>query len=163
MLNRMNVHMTWIGLLCLLLNSTVLMASDIQPFSTDGCSAFPDGTPTQKTLWQECCIAHDLAYWAGGSYEDRKAVDDAFAQCISSTGKPSISHFMFAGVRAGGSPFLPTTYRWGYGWPFFRGYAPLTEHEKQVIIDSIDQAPASAFIPELSWWLIDPSAWKKHN
>jgi hypothetical protein len=30
----------------------------------------------------------------------------------------------------GGTPYLPTTFRWGYGWPFPRGYKVLTKEEK---------------------------------
>ena len=34
----------------------------MQPFTNDGCSAFPDGTLSQRTLWLQCCTAHDRAY-----------------------------------------------------------------------------------------------------
>jgi hypothetical protein len=40
---------------------------------------------------------------------------------------------MLAGVRVGGSPYFPTTYRWGYGWPYPRGYKPLSEEEIQEV------------------------------
>jgi hypothetical protein len=36
---------------------------------------------------------------------------------------------MLQGVRAGGSPSLRTPFRWGYGWPFGRGYQALTKEE----------------------------------
>ena len=114
--------------LCLLNHSA--FAADILPFSTDGCSAFPDGHAEDDTLWRDCCIAHDLAYWAGGSYADRQAADEALALCVADVGEPEIAKLMLAGVRVGGSPFFPTSYRWGYGWPYVRGYAPLSETEK---------------------------------
>ena len=47
----------------------------IAPFTTDGCSEFPDGTPAHKNLWLKCCVAHDIKYWAGGSYNDRLNAD----------------------------------------------------------------------------------------
>ena len=36
---------------------------------------------------------------------------------------------MWAGVRAGGGPYWPTSYRWAYGWPYTRGYRALTDEE----------------------------------
>ena len=36
---------------------------------------------------------------------------------------------MLTGVRIGGSPYFPTSYRWGYGWPYPRGYQDLSEDE----------------------------------
>ena len=39
---------------------------------------------------------------------------------------------MYLGVRAGGSPYWPASYRWGYGWPYGRGYRPLTEDEREM-------------------------------
>jgi len=41
-------------------------ADELKPFTSDGCSDFPDGTLTQKDLWLECCTAHDFTYWKGG-------------------------------------------------------------------------------------------------
>src|SRR5687767_10446939 len=40
---------------------------EVAAFPTDGCSAFPDGTLSDATLWQHCCVEHDLAYYAGGN------------------------------------------------------------------------------------------------
>ncbi len=46
-------------------------ASDLAPFTTDGCSRFPDGTLSEPDLWLECCTVHDVAYWHGGTDEQR--------------------------------------------------------------------------------------------
>ncbi|MBN8430413.1 FAD-binding oxidoreductase [Microbulbifer salipaludis] len=108
-------------------------AAEIAPFTSDGCSAFPDGTIKQEALWLACCRAHDYAYWKGGSYEDRVAADDALKACVASTGEEEIANLMLAGVRIGGSPYLPTNFRWGYGWPMGRGYKPLTPAEQEAI------------------------------
>ncbi|MCB1615977.1 MAG: hypothetical protein KDI30_08185, partial [Pseudomonadales bacterium] len=94
------------------------------PFSSDGCSLFPEGTLSQQTLWLDCCTAHDQAYWLGGSYEQRETADQALKICVSRLGQPEIAQLMMTGVRAGGSPFWPTKFRWGYGWPFFDGLLP---------------------------------------
>lgn len=104
-------------------------ASDLKPFTTDGCSAFPDGTPDQKSLWIECCIRHDLAYWKGGTYDERLEADQSLETCVSQVGEPEIAQLMLAGVRVGGSPYFPTTYRWGYGWPYPRGYKALSRDD----------------------------------
>ena len=44
---------------------------------------------------------------------------------------------MLAGVRVGGSPFWPTEFRWGYGWPWPRFYGPLDAEEKALVEDAL--------------------------
>ncbi|WP_347329651.1 FAD-binding oxidoreductase [Marinimicrobium locisalis] len=100
------------------------------PFTSDGCSAFPNGTLAQQTLWLECCTAHDLAYWQGGTYRERLAADRELLQCVRRAGEPGVAMMMLVGVRIGGTPYLPTRFRWGYGWPYPRGYRALSEKEK---------------------------------
>ena len=104
-------------------------ATELKPFTTDGCSAFPDGTLDQKSLWIECCIRHDLAYWKGGTYDERLEADQSLESCVSRVGEPEIAQLMLAGVRVGGSPYFPSTYRWGYGWPYPRGYKALSKQD----------------------------------
>ncbi|MGO2131165.1 MAG: hypothetical protein ACTH4U_20775 [Pseudoalteromonas prydzensis] len=108
-------------------------AENIEPFTSDGCSSFPDGTFTQKQLWLDCCTAHDYSYWQGGTYEQRLFADKQLQECVAKVGEPQIAQLMLAGVRVGGSPYFPTTFRWGYGWPYPRGYKALTEAEKAQI------------------------------
>jgi len=36
---------------------------------------------------------------------------------------------MLAGVRIGGTPYLPTKFRWAYGWPYPRGYTALSNDD----------------------------------
>lgn len=102
----------------------------LQPFTTDGCSRFPDGTPAQNDLWLDCCIAHDAAYWKGGTYQERVEADQALQTCVAKVGQPKIAALMRAGVRAGGSPYWPTSFRWGYGWPYPRPYRALSAQER---------------------------------
>jgi hypothetical protein len=102
----------------------------LQPFSTDGCSLFPDRALIGKADWCRCCLAHDLAYWRGGSVEERLAADRDLRACVAqTTGNSGLAELMYAGVRAGGGPYFFTPYRWGYGWPFGRSYAPLSSEE----------------------------------
>ena len=81
-------------------------------FVSDGCSCWPDYE------WVECCIEHDLFYWFGGTKEERKQVDVNFRDCVSQEGYPYLSTFMYYGVRLGGVPWLPTSFRWGFGWNY---------------------------------------------
>jgi hypothetical protein len=114
-------------------------AADIAAFTTDGCSSFPDGTPQNQSLWLDCCIRHDLAYWKGGTYQDRLDADLALEQCVAKAGQPDIAALMLRGVRTGGNPFFLTPYRWGYGWPFGRGYQALTEEEIQQVTRELEK------------------------
>jgi len=92
--------------------------TDLPPhrFTTDGCSEWPDGS------WVNCCVEHDIAYWCGGSCEDRERADTALRQCVADTGSEYMSTLMYLGVRAGGPPWYPAPFRWGYGWDWPRGY-----------------------------------------
>ncbi|WP_044619981.1 hypothetical protein [Gynuella sunshinyii] len=117
----------------LLLPGYALADTELKPFTTDGCSVFPDGTPAANSKWIECCIRHDYAYWKGGTFEQREQADAALEQCVSDMGESGISILMHAGVRLGGSPYFPTWYRWGYGWPMFSGYKALTTEEQQQV------------------------------
>ena len=117
----------------ILYSSAVFSATEIKPFTTDGCSAFPNGTVEQHSLWVNCCIRHDLAYWKGGSYEERLTADKALQSCVAQVGEPEVAKLMLAGVRIGGSPYYPTGFRWGYGWSYPRGYALVSEEEKKEI------------------------------
>ena len=125
-------------LILLLLSPTLTFAADIDPFTTDGCSVFPDGTIEHQSLWSECCIKHDIAYWQGGTYDDRTRADQGLELCVGKVGEPEIAKIMLAGVRAGGSPYFPTSYRWGYGWAYPRGYKALTENEKNQVREKLN-------------------------
>lgn len=104
------------------LSSTISVAKEIRPFTSDGCSSFPNGTVMQNELWLSCCIEHDKAYWQGGSYQQRLDADIELKRCVSSVGEPIIAELMLSGVRVGGSPYWPTQFRWGYGYPYPHGY-----------------------------------------
>jgi hypothetical protein len=82
-------------------------------FTTDGCSYWPDGT------WKECCIEHDIAYWCGGGFWDRLEADRKLQDCVEKTGESALfAGSMRLGVRLFGAQVLPTSFRWGYGWPY---------------------------------------------
>jgi hypothetical protein len=105
--------------------------SELSDFATDGCSLFPDGTLRNRDRWFGCCYVHDVRYWQGGTREAREGADSALRACVlEATGDEVLATLMYDGVRVGGHPAFPTWYRWGYGWPYERGYAPLTAGEQ---------------------------------
>jgi len=81
-------------------------------FVGDGCTMFPDGN------WGDCCLAHDKAYFRGGTRAERKAADKQLFKCVRAKGGLKhrfISDIMWLGVRIGGVSWLPTSFRWGFG------------------------------------------------
>lgn len=127
----------------------------LSTFTTDGCSGgLSDGwrflahhlpafgkTFGQNPPYEDCCVAHDLAYWRGETrhgYEKRLQADNRLRQCVITYGKLHSSEFarqfklpasiiernfrivaelMYRSVRVGGMPCTGLPWRWGYGWP----------------------------------------------
>lgn len=118
---------------CALLLATPVWAEE-QPvlslFHSDGCSLFPNGTPNSPNLWCGCCLAHDLAYWQGGTALDKEKADADLRHCVAAAaGSDVLAKLMELGVKTGGTPQLPTPFRWGYGWSPKRGYLALSDKE----------------------------------
>ncbi len=122
--------------LVFLFSAQVFSEQSLLPFASDGCSSFPDGTIAQNELWLSCCTTHDRAYWKGGSYSQRLKADVDLQECVAQLGEEVVSILMLTGVRVGGTPFLPTTFRWGYGWPYPRAYGELSDKEKNQVLRS---------------------------
>ncbi len=102
----------------------------LRPFSTDGCSLYPDRSASTGQDWCVCCVAHDRAYWRGGTEDERRRADDALRACVQAqTGDDARAALMHSGVRLGGSALWPTWFRWGYGWGYGRAYRPLSPAE----------------------------------
>ncbi len=104
--------------------------SELRPFESDGCSLFPDASLITADDWCSCCFAHDIAYWKGGTADEREAADAALRDCVQEkTGDRVLAGAMYEGVRLGGSPYFYNWYRWGYGWGYERKYQALTAAE----------------------------------
>ncbi len=117
-----------------------VLAAALRPFTSDGCSLFPDGTIKDRTRWCDCCQNHDISYWQGGTADERKKADEALRDCVlDRTKDKAFAETMFVGVRAGGHPAFPAGYRWGYGWSYGRGYTPLADAEKQQVLERLDE------------------------
>jgi hypothetical protein len=125
-------------LFLLILLSTTAMADELAPFTTDGCSFYPDGTYEHKRLWKACCVTHDYAYWQGGTRGQRRMADAELRSCIANLGKNRTAALMHFGVRIGGAPYFPTKYRWGYGWEYYRGYGELSPEELKQAQDKLE-------------------------
>lgn len=86
------------------------------PCRMDGCTLVPDFD------FKDCCNSHDIAYWLGGTPERREHADKVFYRCIRDVKPSFIATLYYYGVRIGGTPYLPTPWRWGFGWEFGHGY-----------------------------------------
>jgi hypothetical protein len=109
----------------------------LRPFVSDGCSASPDGIPLTKenAAWRECCVAHDLEYWLGGTPAQKAAADKGLKACISEKGYPTIGRIYKAFVKKFGTSRSAQGYRWGYGWNYRRNDTPLTPEEENQVVD----------------------------
>ncbi len=128
-------HYVIIIALCIIAGAA--KAASLKPFTSDGCSFFPDGLGIEGSDWLNCCIHHDIAYWQGGSLAEKDEADAALRQCVAELGHSDVAAIMYQGVQLGGSAYFPTGYRWGYGWPYARGYQPLNDAEKQQVKDQL--------------------------
>ena len=103
--------------------------ADLRNFTSDACSMFPEGIGDNKQLWCHCCFEHDKVYWRGGNSKERKQADKELKACVKKAKNRNVARLMMAGVRVGGTPYFPTKFRWGYGWPYLRGYKEVSAEE----------------------------------
>jgi hypothetical protein len=73
--------------------------------------------------WRECCVAHDRAYYYGGSRAEKLAADEALKACVAKILGDELlgvllGSAMQIAVTIGGLPYFATPYRWGYGEDF---------------------------------------------
>jgi hypothetical protein len=85
---------------------------------SDGCT-LPVPLPVSVFTAAEtqCCIAHDAAYYRGGSELARLVADEALRVCVKATGLRGelIADGMFNAVRVGGGPELKQPWSWAFG------------------------------------------------
>lgn len=122
-------------------------SSVLKPFTTDGCSLWVDGTLEHPNLWRHCCVAHDKAYWLGGTAEQRKQADEELEICVKQEQGAAMADYMYGMVRWGGHPNWLTPYRWGYGWNYLdkekgapREYKTPTQDEQRQIDELVSEA-----------------------
>ncbi len=136
----------------------------LRPFTSDGCSASPDGMPMTKdsSVWVDCCIRHDTSYWMGGTREAKNTADEELRSCMAEKGYPKMGKMYKVFVSEFGGPRSTQSYRWGYGWNYIRNYSELTEDENTQIkrLYGVDKNNFSDFMMKRSFPLsrvCDPS------
>ncbi len=100
---------------------------------SDGCSGGMSLVYSKLTVlhekhgaqlpWRSCCVVHDQAYYYGGTKQQKIIADQNLKLCVSeSIGEENLGivlgKMMEKTVSIGGSPYFPTSYRWGYGEDF---------------------------------------------
>lgn len=132
--------MRFVLLFLILLSTTAIAKPQLNPFQSDGCSRWPDGSIFDSTLWKNCCFEHDVHYWMGGTEEERLAADEGLRQCVGNKVHMMAGWVMYSGVRIGGDASYETPYRWGYGWNYQRGYGRLTLFEKKMAENELNKS-----------------------
>ncbi len=87
-------------------------------FHFDGCTLFFDRF--LGSSFKEACLNHDIAYWYGGTGQERLMVDVVFRGDIAETGLSGkvLSPVMYLGVRLFGDSFIAKLFNanWGFGY-----------------------------------------------
>ena len=86
------------------------------------CTGFPNGT------WGHCCYEHDISYWAGGTFQERKNADIRLKQCVDVSGGPG--DLMYEGVRRFGYEF------WSDAWGHV-SFSELSAEEKKMVLAEV--------------------------
>jgi hypothetical protein len=109
------------------------------PENSDGCTVLSwvyIKLTGKKLPFRQCCVDHDEDYWYGGSRRMRRESDARLRRCVFNHNNGTVlgklfygllSWGMWAAVRIGGSPKLPTPWRWKFSQPYttrnvFGGY-----------------------------------------
>lgn len=86
-------------------------------FYFDGCTLFPDNIGSVSFL--SACLQHDIAYWYGGSSEERKQADLVFRKDVRELGAVGsfLSVPMYVAVRMFGDTWILKQFgaNWGFG------------------------------------------------
>ena len=111
------------------MSSRIRKGPFIPSIHSDGCTVIskPYKWITGKFLPQRpCCVQHDECYYYGGSNDQRLLADRNLRDCVLTFGDTKIEKMVFCGigwamyiaVRLGGSPKLPTPWRWRNNVPY---------------------------------------------
>ncbi len=144
-------------LFILFLTSNHVFAESLTRFQTDYCTNYPEGTPSQPNLWKNCCLMHDLFFWAGGTKNEREETDHGLFNCVLNTGSPVNARIIYYGVRFGSmSPIKYPDKKWNNGWRSRPDFQALTmkdvekiESEIQTGYDFISPVSKKEFIQHL--------------
>lgn len=91
---------------------------ELVSFETDYCTGIPEGTIQNPSAWKNCCLKHDMFFWAGGDKAARDESDLDLKKCVEEKGYPKIAWVIYQGVRLGSySPIKFENKKWNFGWP----------------------------------------------
>ncbi len=143
------------SLIFLLLTSMWINAGELRPFESDGCTMAPEGTIRERNKWKECCVAHDLNLWGGGTKLERIQADQNLRTCMQAKAGTAIARIFWLAVKMGSlSPIKLPNKEWGNAWYKDSGYRSLSPDEiDQLILEleviDIDQKIKDEYILEL--------------
>lgn len=127
---------------------TLNLFAKVQPFVTDGCTMFPDGTRREPKLWYNCCLAHDLVYWLGGGKQLQKQADQELRACVIDVSSGFRGNLMYFGVRLGHYSPIKNKYQWGWGREGKNPFSPVTNEEKKEALRLISPEPIESEVKE---------------
>lgn len=137
------------ALIFLLLTSFWAQATELRPFESDGCTMSPDGTLRDRTKWKECCVAHDLRLWGGGTKDERIQADLDLRACMNEKAGARIAKIFWLGVKLGShSPIKLPNKQWGNAWYENSGYRALSAEEIDQLILNIQEFDISPLIKD---------------
>lgn len=116
-------------------------ANELNPFSTDSCTMWSEGTSSKPDQWKHCCVEHDLFFWAGGTYKEREIADLELKKCIEATGAKTQARMMYWGVVIGKfSPIKFSDRKWGNAWPWWKNYQKLNREHIDLLLREAAQS-----------------------
>ena len=119
-------------LLLLIVTPFMLTHAKLEPFETDTCTFFIDGS------WSECCIEHDVRYWLGGTKEKMDESDLKLKKCVEEKSNNIWSSLIYQGVRIGHLSPIKSKYEWAWGWSEKdKKFSPLDKKQKAIAVEAL--------------------------
>lgn len=131
-------------LLILFMNTNAIAFNDrLVSFQTDYCTGIPEGVPQNRNAWKNCCLKHDMFFWAGGDKSARDESDLDLKKCVEDKGYPKIAWVIYHAVRLGSySPIKFENKKWNFGWPERPEHQKLSSSD----IDKIEREIFSGYL-----------------
>lgn len=117
----------------LFLFSLKVQAFALMDFHTDYCTMYKEGPTNSPEAWKECCLEHDMYYWAGGTIQNRNQADLRLKDCVEDLGYPEEAQIIYAGVKLGHLSPIKSKFPWNNGWLGKHQYLSLNPYERQQV------------------------------
>jgi hypothetical protein len=122
------------------------------PFKSNGCSGF------REAKFFSCCFVHDLAFWSGGTWSDRRQADLVLRRCIVDISNGYIANFSYFLVRLAVVPGAIVNDGWGRAWQGSKRkrFAALTDAQKARVTEERQRVCRSLVLnPLTGQYLVD--------